>query len=173
VSACFCFVLLLPDPKEANRPMTACEALHAAADSGFVKLAATSALLGSASSAMQHGYVCRSSMTEVCSCQDITLSVAAPTVARMPISAAPSRSPACRTVWPTWTSDPTALMSSPALDAACIMSQCCCTCQAQAQQGMADDDKGQLGLVQGLPYCYSAAVQITGRQKFSCFSFQG
>jgi len=122
---------------------------------------------------MQHHDVCRSSMTEVCSCQDITLSVAAPTVARMPISAAPSRSPACRTVWPTWMSDPTALMSSPALDAACIMSQCCCTCQAQAQQGMADDDKGQLGLVQGLPYCYSVAVDITGRQNFSCFSFHG
>lgn len=48
----------------------------------------------------------------------VTLTVAAPTVARMPISAAPSRSPACNTVWPTLMSDPTGLMSSPDLDAA-------------------------------------------------------
>ena len=152
--------------------MTALEALQAAAQRGIVRLAASKpSITCSASSATQHDVVCRSSMTEVCSCQDITLSVAAPTVARMPISAGPSMSPACKTVWPTWMSDPTALMSSPALDAPCTMSQCYCVCQAQSQQGVAGDGVRQLGLKQDLPYGYSAAVGMIGRQNFSCCSF--
>ena len=49
----------------------------------------------------------------------------------------------------------------------------CSACHAQALQGVADDGKGQLGLKQALPYSYSAAVDMKGRQNFSCFSFLG
>ena len=48
----------------------------------------------------------------------ITLTSAAPTVARIPISGASSMSPACNTTWPRLMSEPTGLTSSPAFPAA-------------------------------------------------------